>query len=232
MSDRVNQTVLGTFVGIFAYCLVVLRTIRGEDEGAFMPSLAVLVGLLLGFVGIAVLIYFIHHISTSIQAGHILAAVAGKTLGAVDHLFLEAVGVEDIAGEAKLIEGNGPWHPVVTDKTGYLQSLDTTGLLAFARERQTVVRMERGVGQFVIYSNVHISVGRSSTYCWCSEHCDHSRATGRRCRPVKRVAAASSRPLVCAKNRWHAGDFSVYSHATLQDSKQTRYASGSGPRVG
>ncbi len=28
MRDRVNQWVLGIFLGIFAYCLVVLRTIR------------------------------------------------------------------------------------------------------------------------------------------------------------------------------------------------------------
>jgi uncharacterized membrane protein len=37
MRDRVTQIVLGVFVGIFAYCLVVLRTIRGGDEGAFVP---------------------------------------------------------------------------------------------------------------------------------------------------------------------------------------------------
>ena len=29
MGDRVNQAVLGTFVAIFAYCLVMMRTIRG-----------------------------------------------------------------------------------------------------------------------------------------------------------------------------------------------------------
>ena len=38
MRDRVNQVVLGVFVGIFAYCLVVLRTIRGGDEQTFVPS--------------------------------------------------------------------------------------------------------------------------------------------------------------------------------------------------
>jgi uncharacterized membrane protein len=46
---RINQVVLGVFVGIFAYCLTVLRTIRGGDEGAFVPSLAVLAGLILAF---------------------------------------------------------------------------------------------------------------------------------------------------------------------------------------
>jgi uncharacterized membrane protein len=33
MSDRVTQVVLGIFAGIFTYCLIVLRTIRGDDEG-------------------------------------------------------------------------------------------------------------------------------------------------------------------------------------------------------
>lgn len=37
MRDRINQTVLGVFVGIFAYCLVVLRTIRGETKARLSP---------------------------------------------------------------------------------------------------------------------------------------------------------------------------------------------------
>jgi uncharacterized membrane protein len=87
MRDRANQSVLGIFVGIFAYCLVVLRTIRGGDEGGFVPALAVLVGLLLGLVGIAVLVFFIHHISASIQASQILATVAEETLAVLDRLY-------------------------------------------------------------------------------------------------------------------------------------------------
>ncbi|HVK16677.1 MAG TPA: DUF2254 domain-containing protein [Fimbriiglobus sp.] len=150
LSDRVTQSVLGAFVGIFAYCLVVLRTIRGGDEGQFVPSVAVLVGLLLGFVGIGVLIYFIHHISTSIQASHILAAAARETLRAVDNLFPEGVGDEGADGVREAAGVGGTWHPVAAVRTGYVQGLDTRGLLAFAGERRTVVRMERRVGQFVI----------------------------------------------------------------------------------
>lgn len=59
MRDRRNQFVLGSFVSIFAYCLVVLRTIRGGDEGRFIPSLAVWFGLLLALLSIGVLILFI-----------------------------------------------------------------------------------------------------------------------------------------------------------------------------
>ena len=158
MSDRVNQAVLGAFVGIFAYCLVVLRTIRGGDEGTFVPSMAVLVGLLLGFVGIVVLIHFIHHISTSIQASHILAAAARETIRAVDRLFPEGVGEEEEVEDPEAIAAGKTWHTVGAGGTGYVQSLETDGLLDFASERRTVVRMERRIGQFVIEGMPLVSV--------------------------------------------------------------------------
>ena len=41
MRDGANQAVLGVFVGVFAYCLVVLRTIREGEGSTFVPSLAV-----------------------------------------------------------------------------------------------------------------------------------------------------------------------------------------------
>ncbi len=50
MRDRANQVVLGVFVAIYTYCLVVLRTIRGaaEKDGAgFVPLLAVAFGMFL-----------------------------------------------------------------------------------------------------------------------------------------------------------------------------------------
>ncbi|MGQ0606875.1 MAG: DUF2254 family protein, partial [Chloroflexota bacterium] len=41
LRDRPNQLVLGTFMGTFTYCLLVLRTIRSEDElrgDPFVPN--------------------------------------------------------------------------------------------------------------------------------------------------------------------------------------------------
>ena len=87
MRDRVTQVVLGIFTGIFAYCLIVLRTIRGGDEGGFVPSLAVFFAVVLAMGGIGVLIFFIHHIAASIQASSIIASVADETMVAVDRLF-------------------------------------------------------------------------------------------------------------------------------------------------
>ena len=158
MRDRINQTVLGVFLGIFAYCLVVLRTIRGGDEGAFVPSLAMLLGLILGFVGIAFLVYFIHHIATSIQASQILAAVSEETLTAVGHLFPQGVGHEESDGAGFELPAGQTWHPVAAAQTGYLQELDTAQLLAFAEQHGTVIRMERAIGEFLIEGIAVVSV--------------------------------------------------------------------------
>lgn len=153
MRDSTNQVVMGVFVGIFAYCLVVLRSIRGGNEGIFVPSLAVLGGLALAFVGIAYLIDFIHHISISIQASSIIASAAEETMVAVDHLFPDDLGdsAEDGASDESLLAGDGEtWGAVNAWKSGYLESMDKDGLLAFARNHGTVVRMERAIGEFVI----------------------------------------------------------------------------------
>lgn len=37
MRDRGNQVVLGTFIATFAYCLLVLRTVRGTNDSFFVP---------------------------------------------------------------------------------------------------------------------------------------------------------------------------------------------------
>ncbi|HRK32775.1 MAG TPA: DUF2254 domain-containing protein [Tepidisphaeraceae bacterium] len=151
MSDRASQSVLGVFVGVFAYCLVVLRTIRGGDDGLFVPSLAVVGAVLLAFVAIGFLIFFIHHIAASIQASSIIAAAAEETLAAVDRLFPDEVGdAVDPASSAQRSEPTATWIPIPARKTGYIQSIDADALFDLAREVDAVVRMERGVGEFVI----------------------------------------------------------------------------------
>jgi len=153
MRDRLNQVVLGVFVGIFAYCLVVLRAIRGDDEGGFVPSLAVVAGLILAFVGIAFLVHFIHHIALSIQASSIIAVTARETIAAVDHLFPKELGEdgdEEADGSRWMSLANQPWSDVPARKTGYIEIVDAGALLDVARERGTILRMERGIGEFVI----------------------------------------------------------------------------------
>lgn len=151
MSDRPTQFVLGVFIGIFAYCLVVLRTVRGADDGpGFLPSLAVMGGVVLALFGVAMLIYFIHHVATSIQVSSILQRIASDTVQAIDRLFPQALGEEMPPGEGGLEPPPQRWCEVAAPATGYLVAVDDAGLLEFAAKRRRVVRLVHCVGDFVI----------------------------------------------------------------------------------
>jgi uncharacterized membrane protein len=161
MRDRVTQVVLGIFAGIFTYSLIVLRTIRGGDEGEFIPSLAVALGVVLAIGGIGVLIYFIHHIASSIQASIIIASVADETMVAVDRLFPGSLGqepVDDDENQAPLLPPERSWQAIPVKGNGYIQSVDNEALLRLARQHKTVVRMERGIGEFVVHDTVLASL--------------------------------------------------------------------------
>jgi len=153
MRDRANQTVLGAFVGVFAYCLIVLRTIRGGDEGVFVPAVAVFVAVLLAFVAIGFFIFFIHHVAESIQASSIIEAAAEETLRAVDRLFPAEVGeapAERVENGDVSDLANRTWAPIPARKTGYIQRVDVNALFDVARALGAVVRMEKGIGEFII----------------------------------------------------------------------------------
>ncbi len=163
MRDRVNQTVLGLFVGIFAYCLVVLRTVRGDEALAaggevFVPLLAVFVGLLLAFVGVAVFIFFIHHISVSIQAVDMVAEITDETLDVIDRQYPRLLMPEDREHQflpVPVIKDSRQAAPVaMAGCTGYLQSMDIEALVALAEQQRLQIYTLKRVGDFVLKDSV------------------------------------------------------------------------------
>ncbi|CAA9393963.1 MAG: FIG00949969: hypothetical protein [uncultured Pyrinomonadaceae bacterium] len=151
MRDRANQFVLGYFVSVFAFCLIVLRTIRGGDELKFVPSLAVMVGLALALGGILVLIFFIHHIADSLQITTILDNITLETKKSIERLFPEKLGEAasgDEKHEAWRAESVKNWTKIPAPVSGYVQSVDADGLLEYAAENNLLIRMRRGIGQF------------------------------------------------------------------------------------
>jgi uncharacterized membrane protein len=163
MGSRVTQVTLGIFAGIFVYCLIVLRTIRGGvGEAEFVPGVAVFFAFVMALGGVGVLIYFIHHIASSIQASSIIASVAEETIAAVDRLFPEKLGSESDEDEDQdqvlqsLKQKN--WRAVPAAKDGYIQNVHNDGLLRLARDRRTIVRMECGIGEFVVQNTALASL--------------------------------------------------------------------------
>lgn len=149
LRDRINQFVMGYFVATFAYCLVVLGTIRGANENKFVPATAVLVGLFLALGGVVALIVFIHHMAASLQTGTIVRNIYEDTRKAIDRALpdLTPNPVDEPTNPDPLPDAN--WQRVTANETGYVETINTDQLFRWACRHQTLIRVEREVGAFV-----------------------------------------------------------------------------------
>lgn len=157
MRDSTNQLVLGTFIATFLYCLLVLRTIRRDEEGdgAFVPHLSVTLGLVFALASLWMLIYFIHHVSVSIQADEVIARVGEDLDQATERLFPETseagAGV-DAAAAAPALPAAFAHDAVMIPARGdgYLQLVDVDRLVELAAREDLVLRLERRPGQYLV----------------------------------------------------------------------------------
>lgn len=146
--DRVNQTVLGVFVGTFLFTLLVLRAIRAGDD-AFVPALAVTGSIALAVVSLGFFLYFLHYMANAIQVSNIIRNVAREAHAEIDRTFAGAAG---FTGPPLL---RGGWQPsasglrVVAEKEGYVSRIATDALIATARAHETALDVVVGPGDFV-----------------------------------------------------------------------------------
>jgi uncharacterized membrane protein len=163
MADRGNQLVLGVYVATFLYSLLVLRSIRalgdpGDPEAeVFVPHLAVNAAVLLAVLNVVVLIYFIHHISSSIQISAIASRVRDDLHRTIDRLYPDEIGhdigdIGDVDTEPPEPPADDDFdgEPVCADRTGYVQHVRESALLELARARDVVIALRVRPGSHVI----------------------------------------------------------------------------------
>ncbi len=157
MRDRGNQITLGTYISGFVYCMLVLRTVRsdGTAAAAFVPHVSILTGMALGLCGVAVLIYFFHHVPETINISKITASSGRQLRAQIRAVFPARVGLsgEEIAvrptsGPPPSLGEVGP-DELACIGTGYVLSIDTKTLMKIAGENDIVVCLRFRPGDFV-----------------------------------------------------------------------------------
>lgn len=154
LDDRGTQLALGAFVSTFLYCLLVLRTIRGTDQSTFVPFLSVTLGLVFAVISVGFLIFFIHHIATSILAENVIGRVATELLEGVDRIYPEKIGVgaerEESPRETDLPpQFEEEAQAIVSKSSGYIHVISMDDLFALATEENLILRLDRRPGNFV-----------------------------------------------------------------------------------
>ncbi len=145
--DRGNQLFLGTYVATFLYSLIVLRAVRQDSVPHLASALAVVLAIVSGFV----LIWFVHHTATSIQASSIIATVAREIDAQLEH-FDEVKG--DVHDDACVDdETRASWPPscreVRATETGYVRLVAIEELVESAAKYDAVFELTCRPGDFV-----------------------------------------------------------------------------------
>lgn len=152
MRDRGNQLVLGTFISTFLFCLLALGHGRDPSQQAVPPTVTATVAVLLAVVSLAVLIYFIHHVASSIRAEYVVDTVARDLDLAMQRLLAKAEdkAEKDDAREKADRYGDAQGATVDACVDGFVQAIDGDGLLRVAEAEDLVVRSLRRAGHFVV----------------------------------------------------------------------------------
>jgi uncharacterized membrane protein len=135
---------LGAFLGTFSYALMVLRTVRTQTEGEFVPHLSMSVGILLAFVCVGTLVYFVGHMATRINVDTVIGLVSEDVRKAIERLTTDESQTKPPALEF--------WRDaeiLCDDRRGYLQQFDDHGLAKWAAEHDTAIRLLVRPGKYV-----------------------------------------------------------------------------------
>ncbi|MFD3947126.1 DUF2254 domain-containing protein [Streptomyces sp. NPDC058579] len=153
--DRGAQFTLGTYVATFAYVLLALISIAPGSHGDFVPHLSITVAMVGMGLDVAVLIYFIHHITVEIQLPRVISRIAAELSQAIttqsaktrDDVPGSTVGpsAEELLGRLEGSDG-----VVFVRKSGYLQFIRHQHLVRIAAKADATILLPYRPGHFLV----------------------------------------------------------------------------------
>jgi uncharacterized membrane protein len=171
LEDRANQVVLGIFIATFTYALLVLRAVRASGDGIreFVPTVSVTIAVALALVSIGALIFFVNHITRSMQVETILERVSRDIAERVDVLFPLEMGRS--AKEVGVDWHEPPGQPLIlrASRAGYLQNVDEMKMLSVVEEKALFLRLRVKAGDFVLRDDPLAQV-------WPADHAEEGTA--------------------------------------------------------
>lgn len=139
LSDRVNQLTAGGFVGVVAYCLIVLRVVRTESGRAaeFVPRLSVSIAIAVALLALGLLVFFVHHLATSVRVSNMTAQIARDTLAALKDPYPGGDG--DGRGSVQPVGADGDDVLVIRPtRPGYVQTIALQDLIGGVPDGSTL----------------------------------------------------------------------------------------------
>ncbi len=146
ISNKKHQYVLGFYIAVIIYCIIILLSIEPTDNKYQLPGFAVLLGIILGIHVLGAFIYFIHSISQAIQINNItdrifsVASLRLKTL----------IDKEEGTNHDEMFKNISDWNEYKSEISGHLNDIAFTSLSKLATENETRFIMLVAKGEFIL----------------------------------------------------------------------------------
>ncbi|CAM3295224.1 DUF2254 domain-containing protein [Deinococcus saxicola] len=155
--DRGNQLTLGTFIATFAFSLYTLRSVTGSNDQPFVPHYNVTFALGLALASVAMLVYYLAHVTGSINMTHVANLLRDDMRDSLMRATLKEDPDRDmaVAPPPEFWVGGEVLH---APSGGYLQLTDNDLLIKKAQEADVALLLHVRPGDYVFPNSV-IAVG-------------------------------------------------------------------------
>lgn len=158
INDKTTLRVLGVFMGGFIYSILTLFFIKDSENNDLVFSAAL--GVIISIICLAFFVFFIHHVSTSIQVDRLINSLTSDILHLIEKTEQKNNLNERIQNEidmdVELSDVDRYW--IFSKKNGYIQLIDDLGLLELAKRENKIIRVEKMIGDYVTTNSNIISL--------------------------------------------------------------------------
>lgn len=144
--DRVQQLVVGVFMGTFTFCLVSLATVGGPSGVQTRADWAVTIGVALGVLSAIVIVGYIDHVTRRVRVDDTIQRLADRTREAFSR---PVTATASVAGESWNLAPDSTSTALRSEHDGFVQEIDIDGLVA-ALDSGMVARLDVWTGSHVI----------------------------------------------------------------------------------
>jgi|AntRauTorckE5430_2_1112549.scaffolds.fasta_scaffold02352_2 uncharacterized membrane protein len=141
--SRALQFVMGSYLATIILTLIVLLSIRGNDDG-YVPNLSVLLCIILGVLCLVMFLYFVTTISNKIQVTNIIEEVYLQGVRAIDRE-VDRPGFSERSVPTDFMD----WYAIPSPIGGFIGTVDYHSLSKLAHQYETRFYLSADRGQFV-----------------------------------------------------------------------------------
>lgn len=159
LQSKTSLHVLGFFMGVFIYAVSQLYLV--QDTAPYPRTLSASLGLVLTIASLIVFAYFIHHVASSIQVHLLVEGISRDIFSMIRQKNKPCAQGKDCPQEKSKTSDPSPVYGEISKlyapSIGYIQEIDTTALVNYAKDQKLLLRLEQSLGDYITEETVLFS---------------------------------------------------------------------------